>query len=133
MDQSILSARCIASSLPKSKRVGNEKYIACCPAHDDKNPSLSITEKNHMVLVYCHAGCSQSEVINALKEIGLWHSMSSYTRQNSRKQACKAESKFHQILLANELARAEQGYTHTTDEQNQIEKSVRFLERQRHG
>ena len=37
------------------KKSGNE-YKALCPAHDDKNPSLSITEKNGKVLLYCHAG-----------------------------------------------------------------------------
>ena len=24
------------------KRSGNNQYIACCPAHDDRHPSLSI-------------------------------------------------------------------------------------------
>jgi len=33
--------------------------IALCPAHDDHNPSLSISEnpKGGNPLVYCHAGC----------------------------------------------------------------------------
>ena len=39
---------------------------ACCPAHDDKNPSLSITERDGKLLVYCHAGCDQGAVWDAL-------------------------------------------------------------------
>ena len=46
-----------------------------CPVHDDRNPSLSIREDSpgHL-LVYCHAGCSQADVIEALRELGLWES-----------------------------------------------------------
>lgn len=47
---------------------------ARCPAHDDRNPSLSISEgQDGTPLVYCHAGCSQEAVISALRERGLWH------------------------------------------------------------
>jgi putative DNA primase/helicase len=41
--------------------------MALCPAHDDHNPSLAISEKNGKVLVHCHAGCSQRDVLDALK------------------------------------------------------------------
>lgn len=47
------------------KKSGNQ-HKARCPAHDDKNPSLSITEKNGKVLLHCHAGCSQQAVMDAL-------------------------------------------------------------------
>jgi putative DNA primase/helicase len=46
--------------------------MARCPAHHDKNPSLSIKQKNGILLVYCHAGCSQRDVIRALASRGLW-------------------------------------------------------------
>ena len=42
-------------------------YTACCPAHDDKNPSLSITQgTNGTILVKCHAGCSPEAICTAL-------------------------------------------------------------------
>lgn len=47
-------------------------WRACCPAHDDKSPSLDITEKNGMVLFVCRAGCSQDAVLDALRGRGLW-------------------------------------------------------------
>ncbi len=47
--------------------------VVHCPAHDDPGPSLSVTEKDGRVLLYCHAGCSQDAVIEALRERGLWH------------------------------------------------------------
>jgi 5S rRNA maturation endonuclease (ribonuclease M5) len=50
--------------------------MAPCPAHEDRNPSLSIREIDGKVLLHCHAGCSQRDVIEALKGRGLWESTS---------------------------------------------------------
>ena len=68
----MLTAREIAQGLKKSRKTSDGGYIACCPAHDDKNPSLSITEKDGKILLHCHAGCVQSEVISSLTNMGLW-------------------------------------------------------------
>ena len=47
--------------------------MARCPAHEDRTPSLSVTEtRDGRALVHCHAGCSQGAVIEALKAAGLW-------------------------------------------------------------
>jgi DNA primase len=48
--------------------------MARCPAHKDRTPSLSIREVDRKVLLHCHAGCSQGDVIDALKHRGLWGS-----------------------------------------------------------
>jgi hypothetical protein len=47
-------------------------YIARCPAHDDRSPSLSIREHGGKILVHCHAGCPQPDVIAELRARGLW-------------------------------------------------------------
>lgn len=48
-------------------------YIAKCPAHNDREPSLSLADGDDgRLLVYCHAGCPQAAVIAALKGLGLW-------------------------------------------------------------
>ena len=44
--------------------------MARCPAHDDRNPSLSINVVDGKVLWKCHAGCSQDEVTEALRALG---------------------------------------------------------------
>lgn len=46
--------------------------MAHCPAHDDRTPSLAINERDGKVLFCCHAGCSQSDVLAALKAQGRW-------------------------------------------------------------
>jgi putative DNA primase/helicase len=50
-------------------------WLARCPAHEDTNPSLSLKDGDDgRPLVHCHAGCDQSAVIAALRELGLWES-----------------------------------------------------------
>src|ERR1035441_789260 len=47
--------------------------MACCPAHDDHNPSLSILDGNNgKPVVMCFAGCSYQSIIAALSQRGLW-------------------------------------------------------------
>lgn len=46
---------------------GKGRYSARCPAHDDKSPSLSITEcDDGRILVHCHAGCETHEVLSSI-------------------------------------------------------------------
>lgn len=43
-------------------------YVARCPAHDDRNPSLSVTEGDDgQVLLKCHTGCKLEAILDALK------------------------------------------------------------------
>src|SRR5438094_4953229 len=66
-----ITAELIARAL-KGKRVGRD-FAAHCPAHDDRNPSLSIKDsKDGRILVKCHAGCTQRAVIDKLRELDLW-------------------------------------------------------------
>jgi putative DNA primase/helicase len=53
-------------------RRSGANWMARCPAHDDKNPSLSIRDAGGKVLLRCHAGCTQRDVIDALKTRGVW-------------------------------------------------------------
>jgi hypothetical protein len=41
-------------------------YTACCPAHDDKAPSLAIREEGGKIVLHCFAGCSVENVIGAV-------------------------------------------------------------------
>jgi putative DNA primase/helicase len=48
-------------------------WMARCPSHDDRAPSLSISDRpDGKVLVRCHAGCDQRDVVAALRDRGLW-------------------------------------------------------------
>lgn len=49
-------------------------WMACCPAHNDRKPSLSLCDAGEKVLIYCHAGCDALHVIEQLRKRGLWTS-----------------------------------------------------------
>jgi len=53
-------------------RRSGARWLAKCPAHDDKSPSLAIREIDGVVLVHCFSGCPQRDVIRALRARGLW-------------------------------------------------------------
>lgn len=56
----------ILGNLASAKKQGNG-YTALCPAHEDHNPSLSITEAyDGRVLLMCHAGCPTENVVAAI-------------------------------------------------------------------
>ena len=52
--------------LDKVRPSGRDKWMACCPAHDDKSPSLAITQVNDRVLIHCFSGCGGTEVLDAV-------------------------------------------------------------------
>ena len=60
-----MTAQALANLL-HARRTGQGKWQARCPAHKDRNPSLSISEgKDGRVLLNCHAGCLTAEVLAA--------------------------------------------------------------------
>ena len=57
----------VLSCLDKVKSAGSSKWKACCPAHDDKHPSLAITETSDgTVLLKCWAGCTAQQIVSAI-------------------------------------------------------------------
>ena len=56
----------VLSRVPNHRRSG-KGYRACCPAHEDRNPSLSISVGDDgRVLLKCFAGCRAETIVNAL-------------------------------------------------------------------
>jgi hypothetical protein len=78
-----MNAESIAKGLGGRKAGGG--WVARCPAHDDREPNLSISASdNGKVLVCCHAGCDQLQVIAELRLRGLWYERSIRTPLYSR-------------------------------------------------
>ena len=64
-----MSAETLLSRLDKVRKMGPDRWMACCPSHHDARPSLSIRElPDGRVLVHCWTGC---EVENILGAVGL--------------------------------------------------------------
>ena len=57
----------VASRL-EGVRPSGDGYIARCPAHDDRSPSLSVSVNDTgKLLIHCHAGCDQRTVLDAIQ------------------------------------------------------------------
>jgi len=57
----------LLSRLDRVRKTGRDRWTACCPAHADKGPSLSVREMDDgRTLVHCFAGCGVEEVLAAL-------------------------------------------------------------------
>lgn len=55
------------SRLDKVRSTGKASWLACCPAHDDRSPSLTISEADDgRVLAHCFAGCPVENVVSAV-------------------------------------------------------------------
>jgi hypothetical protein len=63
---SMIEIEKLISCLNKSKKTGENKWLACCPAHDDRNPSLAIKYVDNKILLHCFAGCGIEEIVNAI-------------------------------------------------------------------
>jgi len=60
----------IIPHLRKARRLPDGSYMACCPAHDDSEPSLHLSESpDGTLLWHCHAGCPQDAVQRELERI----------------------------------------------------------------
>lgn len=57
----------ILPHLDKVKSTGKGQYKACCPVHNESNPSMDMTEKDGKVLIHCHAcGANGLAVVRSL-------------------------------------------------------------------
>ena len=52
----------LSSRGSKIENLGQDRFVAQCPSHDDGRPSLSVRQGDRGVLLYCFAGCSQKDI-----------------------------------------------------------------------
>jgi hypothetical protein len=48
------------------RKTGAGRFIAKCPAHNDRSPSLAITQVDEKILLHCFAGCAVGDVLAAV-------------------------------------------------------------------
>jgi hypothetical protein len=62
-----VSANVLLSRLDKVRATGRGTWIACCPAHLDKHPSMTVRETDEgLVLAHCFGGCSVEDIVSAV-------------------------------------------------------------------
>ncbi len=61
-----MTLNAILTKLDAVRSRGTGRWQAQCPAHDDRNPSLSISEGERGLLIRCWAGCTVEEITAAM-------------------------------------------------------------------
>lgn len=62
-----MSATNLLNQLSRVKKTGADRWMACCPAHQDKTASLSIKDlPDGRMLLHCFAGCEPDAVLAAI-------------------------------------------------------------------
>lgn len=57
----------LVARLEKAKRTSRDSWIACCPAHKDRSPSLTVRGlPDGRILLHCFAGCEPLSVLDSL-------------------------------------------------------------------
>ena len=91
------------SRLSKPRKMG-EGWQACCPAHPDKSPSLSVSEgQDGRVLLHCFAGCEYRDIMAAIglePKDGFADSMSDQAKLDYRKQSILKAKGFESLILS---------------------------------
>ena len=95
---------------------GKGRWMACCPGHQDKSPSLAINEVNDRILVHCFAGCETSDVISALglKVSDLFYNKlasGELTEGKKRRYEEALNSERYQVAIINSVERNERPLT----------------------
>lgn len=61
-----MSIDTLLSRLQKVRQTSSQTWTACCPAHEDRSPSLSIRDSSGTILLRCFAGCEVAEIVAAV-------------------------------------------------------------------
>lgn len=62
-----MTAEKLLDRLEKVRRTGPDRWVARCPAHDDKSPSMTVRElADGRVLVHCFTGCGFDAIVAAV-------------------------------------------------------------------
>jgi len=71
-------------------------YVARCPIHHDRNPSLSVCDGAHGLLVHCFSGCDPCEILAELRRRLPLHAMGSENQDHrefpNNSQSCPRNS-----------------------------------------
>ena len=63
----VMTIESLLGSLQKVKRTGPGKWMASCPCHEDRTPSLAIKDDNGTILLHCFSQeCAPADICAAV-------------------------------------------------------------------
>ena len=133
-----MTAETLLNQLHKVRQNGTGKWMACCPAHEDRTPSLSIKEDpDGTILLHCFAGCSAEEITGAAGvEMGdLFPDTDRHSFYDGPNQAPRRESRGEADLATRQVrhltaeAMINAGHRLTADEKKQAADDYYYLKK----
>ncbi len=110
-------------------------YMACCPAHEDENPSLSLSDgQNGKILLHCFGGCPIETICDSLglQITDLFDSSLAPPSASERKRIVYSYKDEHNQEIYRKIriepgfeGRAKTFYSERTDENGQIIKNLK--------
>lgn len=62
-----MSVNKILERLESHRKTSENQWVAVCPSHRDRSPSLHVKQKEDgRILIHCKAGCGANEVLDAI-------------------------------------------------------------------
>ena len=61
-----MNVNVLLDRLDKVRQTRPDRHIACCPAHEDRSPSLQISQVDDRILIHCFAGCGAQDVLESI-------------------------------------------------------------------
>ena len=96
-----MSVNDILSRLEKVKKTGRDSWVAACPAHPDKHPSMTIKNlEDGTILIHDFAGCTIEQIIGA---VGLEFDALFPPKSEHRVKPIRNPFNAHDVLAAIEL------------------------------
>lgn len=122
-----MSAETIVSRLEFCKQSGPDSWIARCPSHDDRGPSLSIKDAGGgRTLIHCHAGCGALDVLTAL---GLdWDALYPPTDRNYKAEKRQHERSVDELVVEIALADMASGKTLSREDRDRAAQAMKRLD-----
>jgi hypothetical protein len=120
----------VLSRLDKVKTAGAGKWKACCPAHDDCDPSLSIREADDgKVLLHCWAGCFTADVLATigLTVRDLFPEVHGNSRAPMRRGPSKAAQQLEATVISIAVEQLRQGKPLSDEDRERFEQAKRRL------
>lgn len=101
----------------------NGRFKTRCPAHSDKTPSLSIQEKDGVIVFHCHAGCRPEDVLSS---IGLTFNDLYADEIEYKKPKKNLDTEYNVLRIANHMI--DNGESLTQNDINRVELALRRID-----
>ena len=104
----MLTAEAIIDALEGDPRTG----MCCCPAHEDRSPSLHVGEgRDGRLLLYCFGGCTYEQIVQALARKGIevprvrGRTVLDRSKPERDAESSSAQDQYHRFKRAFEILR----------------------------